>query len=248
MRNGSNGGVPCDQCPLCQFNVFRKFNEDELRFVQRFKIDEVSLEARASILQEGASSNYLYTVLSGWAFRFKTLPDGRRQILNYALPGDFLGLQSSVLTEMTHSVEALSAVQLCVFSRDKLWELYKYHPTLSYDITWLAAREEQFLDGHLLNVGRRSALERTAYLILHLFARAREVKLVNDNTFAPPITQEHLADTLGMSIVHANKTLRRLHELKVIRWRKKELQILDLKELGGIAHWEPETPQMRPLI
>jgi hypothetical protein len=60
--------------------------------------------------------------------------------------------------------------------------------------------------------------------------------------------QEHLADTLGMSIVHANKTLRRLHELKVIRWRKKLLQILDLKQLEGVAHWEPETPQMRPLI
>jgi CRP/FNR family transcriptional regulator len=183
-----------------------------------------------------------------WAFRFKTLPDWRRQILNYALPGDFLGLQSSVLTEMTHSVETLSAVQLCVFSHDKLSELYKYHPILSYDITWLAAREEQFLDGHLLNVGRRSALERTAYLILHLFARAREVNLVTDNSFAPPITQEHLADTLGMSIVHANKTLRRLHELKVSRWRKKLLQILDLKQLEGVAHWEPETPQMRPLI
>lgn len=216
--------------------------------MRRFKTGEISVESGALILQEGVSGNNLYTVLSGWAFRFNILPDGRRQILNFALPGDFLGLQSSLLTEMNHSVEALSATQLCVFSREKLWELYKFHPTLSYDITWLAAREEQFLDGHLLNVGRRTALERIAYLILHLFARARDVGLSTSNSFSPPITQQHLADTLGMSIVHANKTLRRLHDMKLIDWRKKQLRILEPTKLERLAQWEPATPQMRPLI
>jgi CRP-like cAMP-binding protein len=245
---GNGRRTACDLCPLRQINVFRKFSDEELEFMRRFKTGEISVESGALILQEGISSNHLYTVLSGWAFRFNTLPDGRRQILNFALAGDFLGLQSSLLTEMNHSVEALSTMQLCVFSREKLWELYKYHPTLSYDLTWLAAREEQFLDGHLLNVGRRTALERIAYLILHLFARARDVGLSSSNSFSPPLTQQHLADTLGMSVVHANKTLRRLHEMKLVYWRRKQLRILDLTKLEKLAHWEPATPQMRPLI
>src|SRR5665213_1976624 len=81
----------------------------------------------------------------GCAFRYKTLPDGRRQILNYALPSDLIGLQGAVNDEMQHSVEALTDVTLCVFPREKLWDLYKDYPALAFDITWLAAREEQML-------------------------------------------------------------------------------------------------------
>ena len=74
---------------------------------------------------EGTSSAHLYTVLSGWAFRYKLLPDGRRQILNYCFPGDFIGLQGSVMNEMQHSIEALSDMVLCVFQREGLWRLFE---------------------------------------------------------------------------------------------------------------------------
>ena len=82
--------------------------------------------------------------------------DGRRQILNFALPGDFIGLQASIFDSIGNSVEALSDVVLCVFPREKLWDLYTRYPTLAFDVTWLAAREEQILDEHLLSVGRRT--------------------------------------------------------------------------------------------
>src|SRR6266404_2104326 len=81
--------VPCESCPLRGKAVFRPFSEPELEFVKQFKVGELSVEAGATVLGEGTNSPHLYTVLSGWAFRYKTLPDGRRQIVNYALPGDF---------------------------------------------------------------------------------------------------------------------------------------------------------------
>ena len=87
-------------------------------------------EAGSTILSEGTHSPHLYTVLSGWAFRFKSLPDGRRQILNYLLPGDLLGLQGSIMGEMEHSVEALTPMVLCVFQRDKLDDLFEGYPGL----------------------------------------------------------------------------------------------------------------------
>ena len=74
---------------------------------------------------------------------------------------------------MQHSVEALTDMMLCVFPREKLWDLYTDYPTLAFDVTWLAAREEQILDEHLLSVGRRTAIERIAYLLLHLFGAPR---------------------------------------------------------------------------
>src|ERR1700745_1434003 len=100
--------VPCAQCPLRALHgIFRDFTPEELGFVSNFKSGELRVGAGSSILLQGTNSAHLFTVLDGWAFRYKMLPDGRRQILNYALPGDFIGLQSSVLDEMDHSVEAL---------------------------------------------------------------------------------------------------------------------------------------------
>ena len=86
---------PCETCPIRKLAIFRQFSDEELAFVSRFKAGELHIDGGTTILREQTSSTHLYTVLAGWAFRYKTLPDGRRQILNFALPGDFLGLQAS---------------------------------------------------------------------------------------------------------------------------------------------------------
>jgi CRP-like cAMP-binding protein len=187
-------------------------------------------------------------VLNGWAFRYKMLDDGRRQILNYALPADMLGLQGALMNEMEHSVEALTPLVLCVFPRSKLWDLYSKLPSLAFDITWLAAREEQLIDEHLLSLGRRTALERAAYLLLHLFARAEEAGLVKNGSIQFPFTQQHLADTLGMSLVHTNKTLKRLFVTKAIRWKDRQFEIVDRAALAGIAGSEVPKHRPRPFI
>jgi CRP-like cAMP-binding protein len=226
----------------------RDFGSDELEFIKQFKTDEFHLQAGTTFLQQGSSSEHLFTVLRGWAFRYKTLEDGRRQILNYALPADLVGLQGSLLNHMEHSVEALTELVLCVFPRSKLWELYSKFPSLAFDITWLAAREEQLLDAGLLNVGRRTALERTAYVLLQLYARAEEAGLTKDGTIQFPFTQQHLADTLGMSLVHTNKTLKRLFATKAVRWKDRQFEVLDRDELVRIAGENLVPYNARPFI
>ena len=228
---------------------FRPFTPDELRFVASFKRGELVAEAGSLILSEGSHSAQMFTLLSGWAFRHKSLPDGRRQILNYVLPGDLIGLQGSVADEMQHSVEALTDMILCVFPREKLWDLYSGYPALAFDVTWLAAREEQILDENLLNVGRRTALERAAYLLLHLFVRAEEIGLTKAGAITFPFTQQHIADTLGMSLVHTNKTLKRLVATKSVRWKDKLFEVLDRDALVELARYEqPLQRARRPFI
>src|SRR5260370_39852901 len=119
------------------------------------------------------------------------LPDGSRQILNFAVPGDFLGLQMSVFDKMGHSAEALTNMVLCIFPREKLWELFSGHPSLSFDVTWLAAREERVLDENLLSVGRRSALERMAYVLLPLFRRAEDLAMTEGDPVAFQFFQQY---------------------------------------------------------
>lgn len=227
---------------------FRAFEPSELKFVSSFKIGELVAETGTTILSEGAHSAHMYTLLSGWAFRYKSLPDGRRQILNYMLPGDLLGLQGSIIGEMEHSVEALSPVVLCVFQRDRLDEMFRNHPGLGFDITWLASREERMLDDHLLSLGRRTAMERAAYLIAFLHQRASAVGLDGSKLLHIPITQLHVADTLGLSIVHTNKTLRKLADRKLIRWLDRSCEVLDVEGLMALAEWDGLPERKRPLI
>jgi len=235
-------------CPLRKRPGLREFSREELEFVKTFKVDELRVEPGASFLREGASSEHLYTVLKGWAFRYKVLDDGRRQILNYALPADMVGLQGTLMREMQHSVEALTPIILCVFPRAKLWDLYSRLPSLAFDITWLAAREEQLIDEHLVSLGRRTALERTAFLLLHLFSRAEEAGLVKDASIQFPFTQQHVADTLGMSLVHTNKTLKRLFLTKAVRWKDRMFEVLDRAALVKIAGSNVNQHVPRPFI
>ncbi|RUM97674.1 Crp/Fnr family transcriptional regulator [Pseudaminobacter arsenicus] len=239
---------PCEKCPLRPLKIFREFEPKELAFISRFKKGELAVDKGATVLVEGSHSAHLYTVLTGWGFRYKLLSDGRRQILNYVMPGDLIGLQGSVMGEMQHSVEALSSMMLCVFQREELNELYSNHPGLGYDITWIAAREEQMLDENLLSVGRRSALERAAYLIAFLGSRAKSVGLNGSQKLNLPITQQHIADTLGLSLVHTNKTIRKLINRKLVLWRDGGCEIVDIEGLMQLARWEGLGEARRPLV
>lgn len=240
--------VPCTHCPLRTMTHFRPFTPEELKFVSGFKRGELVAETGSMILAEGAHTAQLFTLLAGWAFRYKSLEDGRRQILNYILPGDLVGLQASVMGAMEHSVEALSPVILCVFQRDGLAELYKRQPGLSFDVTWLAAREERMLDEHLLSIGRRRALERAAYLVAFLHQRASAVGLTGNKPLLIPISQQHVADTLGLSIVHTNKTLRKLVDRKFIVWHDRACEVINVEGLMEIAGWDGLPEHHRPLI
>ncbi|UUP17212.1 Crp/Fnr family transcriptional regulator [Nitratireductor thuwali] len=240
--------VSCDACPLRKRQEFRDFSEDELAFMRRFKRGELTIDKGAAILQEGAHTPHLYTVLSGWAFRYKMMRDGRRQIVNYAMPGDMIGLQGSLMGEMQHSVEALSPMTLCVFERAELFGLFTRSPELAYDVTWIASREECMLDENLLTVGRRTAQEKIAYLVVFLWSRSVACGLTGRNVVDITLTQQHVADTLGLSLVHTNKMIRKLAERKLLTWSDGGCRILDLERLRRLAQWDDAIPAKRPFL
>lgn len=240
--------IRCEHCPLREMSVFRSFSDREVAFLNTFKRGELIVEAGATILLEENASPHLYTILEGWAFRHKQLEDGRRQVLNFSLPGDLVGLQIAIMDDMEHTVTALTRARLCVFQRDRVWSVYHDHPELAFSMTWLAAREEQLLDNHLLNVGQRSALERLAYLLLHLYDRAEQVGYACENRMQAPFGQTHIADALGITAVHLSRTLRKLRERSLVRWQDDRLEILDPEGLREIAGCGSTADERRPLI
>jgi len=227
---------------------FRALTEEQTSFVASFKTGELTLDAGAQILVEGAHSPHLFTMLDGLAFRSNSLANGRRQVLNFAMPGDLVGLQGSLMGEMQHSAEALTKVRLCVFEKSRLEELFKKHPSLAYDVTWIAAREELILDEHLLSIGQRPALERAAYLFAFLARRGTATGLFERNVKFIPFTQAHVADTLGLSVVHTNKTLKKLAGRGLIHWRDGGCEVLDTEGLCELSGWQDSVTENRPFI
>ncbi len=243
-------GIACKNCPLRGLPLFTSHSESELGFIQSIKRDEINVPPEHDIIQEGQADAPLYTLLSGWAFRYKTLSDGRRQILNFLLPGDFIGVQQKMGDSAAHGVQALTDTVLCVFKRDALWQLHRSEPSLGFDITWLTAHEESLVDDTLLSVGRRSAEERIATMLILLFKRAAAMLPEGGAHGVPfPLTQQHIADGLGLSRVHANKTLRKLEARGLHRIEGGRLHLLDIKALTRLADlYGDGRPAPRPLI
>jgi len=223
-------------------------NTEELKFIEAFRTGTTAVKAGGTILYEQKPNGKLFTLYSGWAFRYKTLSDGRRQILNFLLPGDFIGLQQKFADGPMHGIEAVTDTSLCVFPRERLWELFRNFPNLGYDITWLAAREEGMVDDHLLTAGRRNATERVAMLLMHLFRRLERVGMAEGGMIEFPINQQHIADALGLSLVHTNKTLRRLRQLGLHDIQDGKLRLLNTRALERIADYYDSPPLQVPLL
>lgn len=223
-------------------------SDDELAFMQRFKKGELAVEAGTQILLEGAASPQLFTVLRGLGLRSKTLENGRRQVVNFVYPGDFLGLQSALMGEMKHSTEATTDMVLCVFDRRELWNLFRTTPERGYDLTFLGATEEHFLGDALATLGQRDARERIAWALMRLWRRAEGIGLVKTNRAPLPWKQQDLADAVGLSLVHTNKTLGRLRSDKVVDWAEGELILHNRPRLAELALFDDTEAVRRPLF
>ncbi|OCX64528.1 Crp/Fnr family transcriptional regulator [Thioclava sp. SK-1] len=240
--------ISCTECPLRAMDCFLPFSDNELAFMEQFKTGELIVDAGTTVLLEGASSPQLFTIFDGMGLRYKTLPDGARQVLNFAFPGDFLGLQAALMGELSHGFEASTRMRLCVFDRSAMWDLLREQPRRAFALTWLAAREEHLMAESLTSVGQRPAEARIAWGLLQVFARMNELGEVKDHRTVMPWRQQDLADALGMSLVHTNKTLAKLRAQGLADWRRGTLYVPDAAKLADFAEIEHIKPERRPLI
>ncbi len=240
--------VACTDCPLRKRTLFIPLSNEEVAFMQTFKSGELTIDPGTTILMEGSNSPQLFTVLKGMGMRYTTLENGRRQVINFLFPGDFTGLQASLMGEMKHSVEATTPMTLCVFKRENIWQLFRNHPSRAYDLTWIAAVEEHFLGETIATLGQRDAGQRIAWALVRIHERLRAVGLGTVDGVPLPFRQQDLADALGLSVEHTNKTLKVLREKRLARWSDGELRIPDLGALAALAMIDLERPEKRPLM
>src|SRR5262245_15530891 len=178
-------------------------------------------------------------ILSGFACRYKTLPDGRRQIVAYFLPGDVCDVRIFLLKRMDHAIGTIAATKVAILSGDALVALMDRSPSLTRAFWWATLVEEAIAREWLVNVGQRTALERVAHLFCEVFVRLQAVGLTDGTKCELPVTQSELADTLALSTVHINRTLRELRREGLVSMRGKLLEIHDLDALKSVAMFDP---------
>lgn len=241
--------VPCRQCPLATCPGLRPHDADEIPVIQKFKNGEVRLERGELVVEENVTKGRLYTLLEGVLMRYRSLADGRRQIVNFMFPGDLIGLEGMFGEPASHSAEALLPARLCVFDSAHYLSLLTARPSLGYDITWLAAKEETALEEHLVALGRRSAKERVAYLAVWLIQRAKGTCMADGhNRLEVTITQSQIADMLGLSLVHTNRTIKALQREGLVNWRQGLIEVPDLRTTADFAHCDITPERQRPFL
>jgi CRP-like cAMP-binding protein len=221
---------------------------DDVTAMQRFKVGELVVDAGTPILLEGSNSPQLFTALHGMGLRYRYLENGERQVISFVFPGDFLGLQAGVMGEMGHSIEATTKMTLCVFDRRELWTYIKSEPERGFELAWLAAVEEHFMGESLTTVGQRTALQAVAWAFVRIYVRLAAVAGADDGSIRFPFKQRDLADALGLSLVHTNKTIGILKSRQLIGWDGDVVQIHDLAALAKVGLTTTDAPKLRPIM
>jgi CRP-like cAMP-binding protein len=239
MSSARGNGAPTDVA-IRRLNAFRPIPATTASALNQALHERILREsAGQDLIVEGDRPDRIRVVLSGWLARYKTLEDGRRQIVNFILPGDTCDAFVYLLSRMDHSICSLTHSVYSEIERERFEALVAGDVDLSE-----AFRIESLADCAIqrewtLNIGRRIAPERVAHLLCEIFERLRPIGLVGGNSCAFPITQIDLADALGLSVVHLNRTLQELRSAGLIVLRERTLTINKLDELKSIGHFNP---------
>jgi CRP-like cAMP-binding protein len=245
--------VPCAECAIRKSALFRPVSEENLDWTQGYRAAQMRLPAQAHLYREGDSPEYCWTLYDGWVKLYKTLVTGKRQILRFAMAGDFLGFQPDLGGPMGHAAQALTDCTLCAFPRGRLTELFQARPEVATQFAWMAARDMRLCQEHLAGMGKKSARERIAYLLLEICHRQRQIaratgRLVPGDRVPVPITQEDIADAVGLTPVHVSRTLSQMRGERLIACAKGEIVIMDEDALTEIAEFDPQVLEAQPLL
>ena len=174
-------------------------------------------------------------MVDGWACRYKTLPDGRRQIVAFFVPGDICDLNVYILSQMDHSLGAITRLSVADIGRDEMDALAGSSPRITQALWWESLVQASIQREWTLNIGQRTAYERIAHLLVELFLRLRSVGMTQGDSCDFPLTQTDLADATGLTSVHVNRTLQELRRNGLVVLERKRLTIPELQKLKDAA-------------
>ncbi|WP_082851337.1 Crp/Fnr family transcriptional regulator [Erythrobacter sp. HI0063] len=200
---------------------------------------EARFDAGETIVPEGEKINYSSLLFAGIACREKINFEGERQIAELQIPGDFIDLHSYPLERLDHTLTALTECKIAKLYHDDIDALIDERPRFAR-ILWFATMTDASIHREWIqNLGTRSGLKRMGHLFCEMYSRMDVVGLVENNSFAFPLTQAQLGEALGFTFVHVNRVVKQLRAAKLADHRDKRVYIEDFERLAEFCGFDP---------
>lgn len=233
----------CSTCSIRNLALFRGVPKSQLEWTQHYRENQYTINSGNTVFHQGESTHHVYTIFRGWFVLYQLTSSGKRQIIRFALPDDFIGFQVDSQGKTNHTAKALTEGILCGFSRKKLTDMIEVEPNISESLIIIISRDMNLCQQHFFGMTQKTAIESISFLLLELYHRIQnksfcENKFKGSNTIPFPLTQEDIGDTTGVTKIHTNRILRKLRDQKIIRCYKKQLTILDEVALSEIAQFD----------
>jgi len=230
---------PYGSFPLIdKLSAYLPLSQGEVSFLRDLHGSRRQIYRHRDIIAQGRPYQSVFILCSGFAWRYKILPDGKRQLLSFALPGDLIGFPASFFENAVNATGSLTDVVVATVPFAALYDLFARFPRVAVVLYWMAAREAAIYGERIIDIGRRSAYERLAHLILELLTRLRAAGLAEERSYVLPLTQELIADVLGLSGPHVSRMLRLMREEGLVRIDGHRLTVTDLESLTVLAGFE----------
>lgn len=221
-----------------KLSAFMPLKLEDAAALEKLQGPRTLVTAGKEIVYEGQHRHAAYVLRNGWAYSYKRLHDGARQIIDVQIPGDFMGVRSLLLRTSDQSFVALTDIEVCRINTERLWEIFHGTPRLAMALLWAASRDGAMVVEHLVSIGRRDALTRTAHFLLELGVRVKLVGRGTADSYACPLSQSILADALGLTAIHLNRVLRQLREANLLVFRDGVVTFLDREALSEITGFD----------
>ncbi len=234
--------IACKDCSIRRLALFNGVPDEELSWTQNYRSCQYALDARSKVYREGVPSEFMFTVYHGWMAVYKTLENGKRQILKVALPGDIIGYQANLAGPMNYSAVSLTDSVLCAFPRTEIPTLFRNKPGIAKRLAELNSRDMHLCQNRMTTLGQHTALEKIAHCCAELFYRKKAIhQELENNQIKFPLSQEDIGDLTGLTKIHVNRVLRQLREMGLMEISSKELTIYNTKELCKLGYFDPNS-------
>jgi CRP-like cAMP-binding protein len=216
-----------------------KVSAEEEQAIRSILSELKDVPADTRLVRSETELDFSILLLDGLACRFKDLRNGERQITELHVAGDFVDLHSFTLKRLDHEIGTLTPCRIATVKHEDLKRITEQYPHLTR-IYWFNTNVDAAIHREWeVSLGRRTALARVAHIFCELYTRLETVGLAEKHSYALSLTQTDLAECLGLTSIHVNRTLKELRESGVVTFRSGRVEIADWGELTGIAEFNP---------
>ena len=221
-----------------RFKNLKLMQDEDIAILDRLHRKTADYPAGCIVQREKGRIELTRIVVSGWAVRFHTTPDGHRQIVNFLLPGDSIGLYGALFPTSDSGVETITEATLAEFASAELMDVFRESARLGAAPCWIGGQDERFLEQQIVRIGALNATTRIAHLLVELQLRLFRGGTRPTDASSMPLTQKLIGEALGVSHVHANRCCRALEKKGLIETAPGSLTLLDPGELKKLCCYD----------